>query len=420
MNGRLGRTLRTAAAVLPIVGFMAMTQASAALHGDNRPVVARPAPPAIRGTDVRPKLGAGLTYTIADDGAPPTKTYSSARPVAFNNSGQILGVGDPIKKAGYADCLLNTAVGKFLDLTPSTTDFSCAPFSISSVDPTGVARVVGQLDTPYQQNPVAFAATFTVATGKGAVSAFTSNVPSALYSVNLSGEAVGDADYTPQGGFYTTQPLFVLPAASTKLVVAQPQCTVYAQYCGELAEQGVCVFGGCNINDAGIILAYDYFSGYYMTYVYGQPTSAIDLPLSASNQAYALNNAGQILYYPPGETQTLTAIYSIPAGTTTTIPALDGDTCNGYYPLSISNTGQVFGYYSGCTSGYWTWDSVNGTQDIATELPKNSYTEIYPLAVNDNGQILVTLYPAKGGVHWGTLNPPAAATVKPRAIRAHS
>jgi hypothetical protein len=52
---------------------------------------------------------------------------------------------------------------------------------------------------------------------------------------------------------------------------------------------------------------------------------------------------------------------------------------------------------------------VNGTQNLNAEINMTGYSYVYPLGVNDNGQILVQLYPTTGGSTWGTLNPPAAA-----------
>jgi hypothetical protein len=79
----------------------------------------------------------------------------------------------------------------------------------------------------------------------------------------------------------------------------------------------------------------------------------------------------------------------------------------------MSNSGQVLGYTAQCGSDndliYWTWDPVNGTQDLNAEILMTGYSEVVPAGVNDNGQILATVYTSSGIAHWGTLNPPAAA-----------
>jgi hypothetical protein len=106
-------------------------------------------------------------------------------------------------------------------------------------------------------------------------------------------------------------------------------------------------------------------------------------------------------------------VYSGANGTTTAIPSIPGNTCAYYLVLSLSNAGQVLGQTASCGSNsdyvYFTWDPVNGTQNLNAEINMTGYSYVYPLGVNDNGQILVQLYPTTGGSTWGTLNPPAAA-----------
>jgi hypothetical protein len=161
-----------------------------------------------------------------------------------------------------------------------------------------------------------------------------------------------------------------------------------------------------------------------MTYVYGQTTSGTDLSINYYSGYFAINNAGQVDYTVQNSAGTLvnTAIYTIKGGTTTTVPALPGNSCTYYNPISMNNSGHVLGYTSNCSvssdSVYWTWDPVNGTKNLNAEFSATAYASVMALGLNDNGQILVSLETTAGSYHWGLLIPPAAKTKASRGERA--
>jgi hypothetical protein len=364
-----------------------------------------PPSPGIHTAGGRPHLQSGQMYTINDVGTPPA-TLTGSTPVAFNNSGQILGSAYQTKKK-TDDCVLYTGSGTFADVSTPATDLECSPNGLSSADSNGVLRFVGYLNTPYEQSSIAFSGTYTVSTATATFTPYTANVPSLLSGVNVSGEAVGDAYYSPFSGFSTSEPLFVLLPAAKTLTLAQPQCTTSKTGCSSGAAGNACPFGGCAINDGGTTLSRDLATGKPLTYIYGQSGSGKDLSIKPSNTPQ-INNAGQVVYDVYNSLSGLytTYIYATATSVTTTIPKIPGYPCS-YMPLSMSNNGQVLGTTS--CGIYWTYDPVNGTQNLNTEIPTNSYQDVYPLGINDNGQILVALYTATGATHWGTLNPPAAA-----------
>jgi hypothetical protein len=364
---------------------------------------------AIRG--LHSNLAPNEQYTIVDLGNPPA-AFTLQQPAAFNNSGQIIGSGNPTSGAYRTDCIVYTGKA-FIDITVTSPDPTCSAQSISSADSKGVVRMTGSLTTPFDDAAVAFFGTLTVATAAVNLTKYPTNVPSNLYGVNLSGEAVGYSNYTPLGGFGTDA--FVVAAGSTTLSLMQPQCSTSVQYCLQVhAPYQTCPFGGCSINDSGTIVGVDLYNGSAMTYVNGKPTSGTDLPIpTPSYYGLAINNANQIAFsYTNTSGYNTAAIYSITSGTTTLIPSFNG--CSNPTPLSLSNKGQLFGFCQNSNAVFWTWDAVNGLQDINFEIPYNpAYAAVTPLGVNDSGQILVGLNPVSAsGYHWGYLQPPAAPTHK--------
>jgi hypothetical protein len=219
-----------------------------------------------------------------------------------------------------------------------------------------------------------------------------------------------------------------MPAGKMILDVAQPQCTTRGQqYCDNpyIAGAFSCPFGGCSINDSGMILGYDQNAPTpsFLTYKYGKMTSVKDIPIMGSYPySYAfLNNMGQIAYssYTPGPSDVASYVYSMSTKKTMMIPTIPGNSCAYYYPISFSNVGQVLGEAGNCSDPddqtYFTWDPVNGTQNLFDEIDMTGYTSVMPLGVNDNGQILVRLTEnAPGQAVWGTLNPPAMSAIRAR------
>jgi hypothetical protein len=393
-------------------------------------VIKRAVPPdhfPLRNTGRRPKLAGGQMYTIVSVGAPPSAYYGISTPVAFNDTGQIAGTADDMAKEGTPDCVLWTG-SAFVDMSASMNDAECAPSGLSSAV-SGVVHVVGFVSTPFTYPAVAFAGSMnmgmTPATAGGAMHMFTSNTSSWLFGVNSSGEGIGTAYYAPLTGFFYSYPPFVMPAGKASLEVAQPQCTTRGQrYCDDpyIADAFNCPFGGCSINDSGLILGYDQNAPTpsFLTYMHGKMNSAKDIPIMGLGPySYAfLNNRGQIAYssYTMGTPDVASYVYSMSTKKTMAIPTIPGNSCAYYYVISFSNAGQVLGETGNCSDPedhtYFTWDPVNGTQNLLDEINFSGFVSISPLGVNDNGQILVQLGPTSGPPTWGTLNPPAMSAIR--------
>lgn len=366
-------------------------------------------------------LSAAQMYTITDVGAPPNGPYFGfvPLPAAFNNSGQI--IANALRSGPSLTLSTNTCIlyngGAFIDLTLNTPQTSCQAMSMSSADSTGTIRIAGFGSNAYDGG--ALIETYGTTSKAANVVIYGTHQPSMLYGVNFYGEAVGTAYYAPLGGFISPA-IFVAPAGGDTLVLGQPQCTTQLLHCGTMQQLDnvACPFGGCWIDDSGTILAIDALTKKLMTYSYQRPGSGNDLPLIANSPygAWDLNDAGQILYQGPTPG---VDVYSMPTGTLTQLPQPAGCTASDLSndsPVSINNRGEVLGFDS-CGAGpvvYWTWTAQAGTQNLNDQIPASApYSLIRPIGVNDNGQILVTLYTQSGAIHWGTLDPPIAATTTP-------
>jgi hypothetical protein len=411
----------------------ASTEAQAAASGSTRErALVTSARPKIE-VKTRARTATAALYTINDIGLPPLATYPVSSPVGFNDSGQIFGVALRNAKSDRAsyiydtDCLVWTG-SRFIDLEASLVVQVCTPFAIGNADPnTGAYNVVGgftDIHHAVRGYTDAFYATV-AASGSFATVPYYDHSPAALYGVNAAGTAVGSSysggiDYAPI--FMTAQPetlTFLQPScATTSKACLAPIELLKTQTNGEPLAS--CAFGGCVINAGGTVVGFDPATTNYAVSIVGTSASPVELPLpiALGNFGYvvALNDADQLLYFTIGSTSA-SFVYDLNAGTTTPIPPIAGTSCAHYYPISINNLGKVLGFSSFCKQRpfYFTWDPINGTQDLDLELPANAYT-IKPLGINDNGQILVSLGTSTGATHWGTLDP-IAASAKTRNAR---
>jgi hypothetical protein len=207
-------------------------------------------------------------------------------------------------------------------------------------------------------------------------------------------------------------PLFVYLPGAASMAVGQLSGCLTPDFCGFPIFAASCPFGGCSVNDAGTILAFNTSKQRTLIYAYGV-NGVTDLPITAAAHELSMNDSGQIVYALTS-TQTSTFIYSIAHKTVTAIPPLRGSSCTTFAPLSLNNLGQVLGDTEHCTNAadavYWTWDPVHGTQNLDDQLPPNGYASIQPLGMNDLGQILVALKPPAQNLHWGMLVPTGTAT----------
>jgi hypothetical protein len=355
------------------------------------------------------------TYTIVDVGSLP---HAYGYPYGFNNTGQIYGYASPNKNS-HELCEVYTGSG-WLSLH-GRGGSDCTAYGMSNEN-AGTYFLSGNVTTknqPYEQAMFGTVSSFGTAM-KTFVRYYDSNLDG---GVNDSGVAVGSAY---QSDAFENYPPFVYQGG--RLSQLQPQCNsshggplCMSYIVGAYNGEGRCPFGGCAINDSNVVLGVDDYTGNLMVYTVGNPSSAADTPISWG-PAYpaGINNANQIAYaYYNYSSQTLPAfIYQLGASAATWLGTIPGSDCQDYLPLSLNNVGDVMGYDDDCSSSpetYWVYDHTTQTMvDLATEIPpSNHYNEIYPLGINDNGQILAALYPQSGGIHWGFLNPGGSARRAP-------
>ena len=303
----------------------------------------------------------------------------------------------------------------------------------------GQYEVVGSVTEPFAVGTRAFA----VIAGPGGFvksTIYYANSPSIMVGVNASQVSVASAAFERDrlgdldGSLY-----FTTKSAGSALATLQTPAAANAPPIHNLlptaptyypAYPNPCVFGGCTINAANEVLGFDALTQNGATqaatlavYTVGNAASLRHLPLSGpiiapapeENTPVAFNNADRLVYL--DSTTNEPAVLDIDTGATTTLPVLPPG-CAAYaqgIPLSMNDIGEVFGFNSGCTTAnaYWTWDPAHGVRYLASEIPASAYT-LFPLGVNNNGQILVQLVDANGVDYWGTLDPvsPPAAHSK--------
>jgi hypothetical protein len=388
--------------------------------------------PGIRGAARRLGGASSATYTLADYGTP--STVNSA-PIGFNNTGQIFG------EAGSSGSVVWT--GKAYVTLPlaqfaAGADINeCGTTDMNDADKvSGDYEIVGTCRSKYS-TPSAFAA---IASPSGFVKStiFYAYENSSMLGVNGAGVSLASADSYPVdtrdlsgSQYYTTA------NATDYLTLLQSPASgqVPIHYLLPLqATNTACPFGGCYINDLGQVLGYDFFSvnvtantSAAAVYTPGNPSSIVDVPielLGSYGEPYdvmALNNSGQLLYNsnPKPYNQPIPELYDISSGKKTRIPVATASCPSASYghPISLNNEGAVLGsYICGSSLRYFTWDPVHGAQDLNSQIPPNKYSTVYPLGINDHGQILVALYvDGKSYYDWGTLDPIAAKSS--RAVR---
>ncbi len=403
--------------------------------------------PGIRGNAPRPFAAATPAYTIHNVGAP---AYTGGSlPLGFNNTGQIFGFAYNVHGyTGPIDCVIWTGTVferlPFPVVTVSTAyhnaNTRCMPAGIDDANAaTGAYEIVGSVQEEYTFNPNAFAVV-AVASAFKKSSIYYPYSPSAMVGVNSAQTSLATAEFSRDtvadihGQLYFTA-TGAVDALSQLQAPASPNAPLEHYLIPTVAN--ACPFGGCAINGAGEVLGYDYTTvNDYSTataalYTLGKPASLVHLPIQdvlgieQNDNTYqvavvfpvALNNAGQLVYYDTDLGSPV--LYNVASGAKTVISVLPpGCSAPSAAPISLNNLGEVLGVVSNCPnySGYFTWDSVHGTQFLNAEIPASAYT-LFPLGVNDRGQILVTLQTSAGVNDWGTLDPVAGGSAKAQSQR---
>ena len=385
----------------------------------------------------RSRAASAPSYTIHNVGYPSGLTSST--PGGFNDTGQIFGLVNLPPGSGYAqDCRLWT--GFVFVRLPLPATGSCTALAINDANAgTGQYEVVGFETEPFAVNTRAFAA---IAGPGGFVKAtiYYANSPSIMVGVNASQISVASAAFERDrlgdldGSLY-----FTTKSAGSALATLQTPAAANAPPIHNLlptaptydpAFPNPCAFGGCTINAANEVLGFDALTKNLATQTYtlavytvGNATSLRHLPLSGSlspqdDTPVAFNNTDRLVYLDSMTNEP--AVLDIDTGAKTTLPVLPAG-CPAYaqgIPLSMNDLDEVVGFNTGCTAtnAYWTWDPVHGVRYLASEIPASAYT-LFPLGVNNNGQILIRLVDPNGVDDWGTLDPVSSPAARSKATK---
>jgi hypothetical protein len=371
-------------------------------------------------------------YTIHDIGAPSGSDFNY--PSGFNNTGQIFGeVGTYLPQGGSTlDCYSWTgAVFRRLPLpSPAGYAAGCTANGIDDANAAGDYEIVGAASEPFAQDAHAFAA-IAGPTGFERLAIYYANGPSTMVGVNASEVAAAAAAFDRDTLYDVQGSLYYTASGATDFLTqlqALPSATSPAVHALVPTYPTPCPFGGCSINARGELLGYDWLTLYdgeatVALGTVGEPASLLHVPLqdvvaaapsssidtAAATYPVAFNDQGQLLYLDAAVNAP--AVYDVDTGTNTIIP-VSAPGCTSPVPLSMNNRGEVLGTFLNFTTPeYFTWDPAGGTQDLGAELPSSAFT-IFPLGVNDNGQILVKLVSGSSVTYWGTLDPFASKAAK--------
>jgi hypothetical protein len=399
----------------------------------NAPLASKHPPP----LHLRPRaaLASAPSYSILDYGSPSRASYTAGEPVAFNNTGQIVGAATDVPYIQSSTCILFDGV-RFRNITAATSVVNCQPMSINDLNlTTGALEVVGTVVSAFSFGSPGFdngtfyadykAFVSKIAPKANAVDTiiFAANDDSDLTGINAAGSAVGvgvNALDVPDDG---TGGLFHLAPGSHTIAPLKTSCTTVASACDGYLLQEPCAFGGCNITADGTI---------YLNFEIVSPDGTARPFKLPDYEPYRpiINSAGELLYQdiPKDDARPATPIYysdvrlySIATGLETKIPKLPGNTCDNYEPLSFNRAGTIIGYVGDCPTGteptYFIYDATNGTRDLIAMLPSGN-AAIAPIGINDNGQILIGITLGDGSIDWGILQPSATANGRrPATVR---
>jgi hypothetical protein len=355
-----------------------------------------------------PAVAAG--YKIVDVGVPST-IGTLGRPIAFNNSGQI--VGTVIEANLVTHCVAWTGTA-MLDFG-NAQSLSCYPSSgITDADPAGTFKIVGKTSIPTESGNIAFLAT--VSPKSVSLALYTANVPSWLYAMNASGYAAGTAQWSPVKGFSTSSPPFVTTGGNLSLL--QPACVVASASC--MSSPYFWNFSGASrsIDSAGTILGNPTGFTSWPTLVEYNATKpslshTFTLPTvngAKPNYSVGIDDAGLVYY-----TANLTAFksllfrYNPTTKAATFLGYIPGDTACSTTFVAVNKSGEALLAAGGCKSsannGYWTWDENHGFRAV-TAINGASYGIVTMTNINDKGQILASLTAtATNEGHWGYFTP---------------
>jgi hypothetical protein len=241
-----------------------------------------------------------------------------------------------------------------------------------------------------------------------------------LDGVNTAGEASGTGTQKPIGKNVEGSGYFVVPPGSNDFIPLQPQCVGLTEACLEPNDiLTSCHFGGCSIDNAGLLLGSDRATRRPMTYTYGRPDSGRDLPFAYSAPSnpltpqLVLNDSGQVLYNTLVSGAVVPYVFAIATSQSKRIPPLPNNSCSSYIASSMNDEGDVLGYTTTCTQPgdavFWTWSARGGIVNLNARVQLGPYSSVYPIGINNHGSILAMLYRSTSNDgDWGTLEPISA------------
>ncbi len=357
------------------------------------------------------------TYKLVDIGHPPY--YNWGPPVAFNNTGQIVGYVN-IGSYGFVTgtrCVVYTG-SAYINLSPAL-DNTCLATGVSD-SVSNSYTVAGSLqDDISPDNRQAFVSTVTGSTAK--IDVFGNFPQSELNAITANGKfALGSSAYAPPLGYFSSGgPFYFQPGTGvTSLVPMQAQCYTVKQYCmaSAVSGGGPLSVAARSINASGTVLGYDQSVGGgagIMEYSIGDLKSGVDFPkLQASGAPQltalvGLDDAGNIYTQvnDPTSGHKRSLIFSRSTAKYVSTGARFGAACD-YYPLTVNGPGDIVGYAACPVNNTTTYYEYEWTPAAGmVELFQWNYDANPPYqaeAINDNGDVLVAISTNNSqGPDWG-------------------
>jgi hypothetical protein len=363
-----------------------------------------------------PVAAATKSYTLKDYGSPPASLLSAGNttPLTFNNTGQLAGLGSTAADPGQV-CIAYT--GSKWVVAQVLTARTCTPYAMSDLHG-GTFDIVGSIASEFEGGPSAF---YTSATASAAtMQNYSFAGGSALTSITRGGYAFGWGNYETPASANVPDLAFSSSGNGFGPIEA---CISLARYCPGAIETGPTVsrtsgFHLRSINSSYTYLALDLGTNFLMEGTLNKPSASFDLGIKPSALAcfvpVGIDDQGAFYYQECPEPKTSVRQYAYRYDPSTKrnalIPPLAGSDCLVYVPYAVNGKGEVFGYNGDCTRSTgvdWIYEpATKTTSNLDAQLPTVSGSTYTLEAINDLGQLLISLDVPSGPNHWAVLIPP--------------